>query len=81
MYLMICSVQEFPYPASNLELLNHTSVIKPSRLDSTTNTPSNKVLFSFFILFCVLSAGLFFFFWASVYSMLLVSTKNFRGPA
>ncbi|XP_059309323.1 E3 ubiquitin-protein ligase WAV3-like [Lycium ferocissimum] len=34
---------EFPYPASNnLELLNHASVIKPSRLDSTTNTPSNK---------------------------------------
>ncbi|XP_049391969.1 probable E3 ubiquitin-protein ligase EDA40 [Solanum stenotomum] len=36
------NTSEFPYPVNNLELLNHTSVIKPSRLDSTTNTPSNK---------------------------------------
>lgn len=43
MHLMICYVQEFPYQANNLEVLNHTTVIKTSRLDSTTNTPSNKV--------------------------------------
>ncbi|CAN4080712.1 unnamed protein product [Withania somnifera] len=36
------TTSEFPYQASTPELLNHTSVIKPSRLDSTTNTHSNK---------------------------------------
>ncbi|KAF3620451.1 hypothetical protein FXO37_33267 [Capsicum annuum] len=36
------NTSEFPYQANNLEVLNHTTVIKTSRLDSTTNTPSNK---------------------------------------